>query len=500
MRRAPSPEKMPARGSQSVYFMDYGITSVGAYIPRYRLARASIAAAHRWMAPSLAGAAKGYRAFCAWDEDAVTMAVEAGRDCLRGADAKAITSLVVASTTLPYADLQNSTIVASALALPEVLSTADATGSARAATTALISMFETARDGAMLIASERPRAKPASTQEMSYGAGAAAVALGHEGVIARPLGHASISAYFIDHFRASDVDHDYFWEERWIRDEGYAKIVPGVVKSALAKAGVGMSDINHLVMASPIRGAAQPVAKSIGFAGKIADALDAECGYAGAAHGLLMLARVLEDAKAGERILLIGFGQGADALILEATGKSPASPGWRGVSASLVDKYPTEDYLRMLSFQGEIGLEWGMRSEKTGKVALTEAYRSSRQLASFQAGECRACGTVQFPQLAYCVNDACKAPASQFDQVSLRDAPAKILTYTADWLSYHPAPPLFVGFVQFENGARLLMETVDAPSSAVDVGVPLRMVFRIKERDNIRGFNRYFWKATPIQL
>jgi uncharacterized OB-fold protein len=107
---------------------------------------------------------------------------------------------------------------------------------------------------------------------------------------------------------------------------------------------------------------------------------------------------------------------------------------------------------------------------------------------------------VQFPQLAYCVNPACTAPASQFEAVSLVDEPAKILTFTADWLTYHPAPPLYVGFVQFDNGARLLMETVDAPPNAVDVGVSLRMVFRIKERDNMRGFNRYFWKATPINL
>jgi 3-hydroxy-3-methylglutaryl CoA synthase len=480
--------------------MEYGITSVGAYIPRYRLSRPAIAAAHRWMAPSLAAAAKGHRAFCAWDEDAITMAVEAGRDCLRGVDANAMSALVVASTTLPYADLQNASIVASALQLSDATRTSDATGSARAATSAMIAMFETARDGAMLIASDKPRAKPASAQELSYGAGAAALAFGRGEILAALRGYASVLSPFIDHFRAADGDHDYFWEERWIRDEGYAKIVPQAVARALDKAGSRIADIAHFVMASPVRGAAQPVAKLLGFGGRIADALDADCGYAGAAHSLLMLARVLEDAKAGERILVVGFGQGADALVLQATGVSPARPGWRGVSGALADKYPTEDYLRMLSFYGEIALEWGMRTEKTGKAALTEAYRSSSQLAAFQAGKCRACGTVQFPQLAYCVNDACKAPASQFDQVSLADAPAKILTYTADWLSYHPAPPLYVGFVQFDNGARLLMETVDAPSSAVDVGAPLRMVFRIKERDNIRGFNRYFWKATPITL
>jgi 3-hydroxy-3-methylglutaryl CoA synthase len=480
--------------------MEYGITSIGAYVPRYRLSRPAIAAAHRWMAPSLAGAAKGNRAFCSWDEDAVTMAVEAARDCLRGMDAGKIGSLTLASTSLPYADLQNSVIVAGALGLGEAVSTADAVGSQRAATSALVGACEAKREGALLIASDKPHAKPASVQELSYGAGAAAVTLGREGMVARWLGHASLSAYFVDHFRAADQPYDYFWEERWIRDEGYGKLVPKAVNAALAKAGLAISDIAYFVMPSLIRGGAQPVAKALGFAGKIADALDAECGYAGAAHGLLMLARVLEEARAGQRILMVGFGQGVDAIVLEATGLKREGRAPRGVSAWLADKYVTEDYLRMLSFYGDIQLEWGMRAEKTGKAALTDAYRNAHQLSAFTAGRCRACGTVQFPQLAYCVKPGCNAPASQFEAVSLADEPAKILTFTADWLSYHPAPPLYVGFVQFDNGARLLMETVDAPPGAVDVGVPLRMAFRIKERDSVRGFNRYFWKATPINL
>lgn len=480
--------------------MEYGITSIGAYVPRYRLARTAIAAAHRWMARSPAGAAKGNRAFCSWDEDAITMAVEAARDCLRGIDASRVSSLTLASTTLPYADLQNSVIVAGALGLGDSVSTADASGSQRAATSALVSAFEGRRDGVLLVAADKPHAKPASAQELYYGAGAAAVTLGNEGVVARSLGHASVSAYFVDHFRGAGQDYDYFWEERWIRDEGYGKLVPKAVNAALAKAGVKISDIAHFVMPSLIRGGAQPVAKSLGFAGKIADGLDVECGYAGAAQGLLMLARVLEEAKAGERILMVGFGQGADAIVLEATGLKREGSAPRGVSAWLADKYVTDDYLRMLSFYGDVELEWGMRAEKASKAALTEAYRNAHQLSAFNAGRCRACGTVQFPQLAYCVNPACTAPASQFEAVSLVDEPAKILTFTADWLTYHPAPPLYVGFVQFDNGARLLMETVDAPPNAVDVGVSLRMVFRIKERDNMRGFNRYFWKATPINL
>jgi len=38
---------------------------------------------------------------------------------------------------------------------------------------------------------------------------------------------------------------------------------------------------------------------------------------------------------------------------------------------------------------------------------------------------------------------------------------------------------------------------VDADPETLAVGLPLRMVFRIKERDGLRHYDRYFWKAAP---
>ena len=109
--------------------MAVGITGFGAYLPRLRLERAAIAAAHRWMAPSLKGAAKGNRAFCSWDEDVVTMAVEAARECLTGQDRAGVQALHLASTSFPYADLSNAVIVASALGLGPDVQTSNAAGS-----------------------------------------------------------------------------------------------------------------------------------------------------------------------------------------------------------------------------------------------------------------------------------------------------------------------------------------------------------------------------------
>ena len=475
-----------------------GITGFGAYIPRLRIERAIIADAHRWALPGLRAQAKGSRAFASWDEDAITMAVEAARDTLSvgGAEgAGGIGALRLASTTMPYADLQNAAIVAAALGAPNETASSDATGSQRAGTSMLLQALRS-MEASLVIAADAPKAKPGSSQELSFGAGAAAFTVGCQGVIARLLGAATVTEVFADHFRATGATSDYVWEERWVRDVGYARIVPGAIEAALADAGIGLSDVQHFVMPSYLRGAAEGVAKSLRFAGNVASALDDGMGYAGAAHALLMLAHTLEQAKPGERILLVGFGQGADAMVFEATDAITAAKPARGVSGALADGLATDSYLRMLSFQDGIDLEWGMRAEKSGKTPLTEQYRSAGQMDSFVAGKCGDCGTIQFPQLQFCVN--CHAPAAQFMGVSLMDQPARVLTSTADWLSYHPAPPLHVGFVQFDNGARVLMEVVDVGQAGVTEGQALRIVYRIKEIDRQRGYKRYFWKSTPI--
>lgn len=478
--------------------MAYGITGFGAYVPRLRIERATIAAAHAWMNPSLKAGSQGERAFCSWDEDVVTMAVEAARDCLVGRARDTIASIALASTTFPYADLSNVVIVASALGLGKVVQTTNAAGSQRAGTTALIQALNAREGDALIVASEKPRTLPASVAEMQTGAGAAAVTTGSDGVIATLLAATSRQIHFVDRFRSSDQSSDYVWEERWIRDEGYGKLVPDAVKAALAAADVAASEVQHLILPAPVRGIAATIGRSIGFTGAIAGTFETATGYCGVAHGFLMLAETLAVAKPGDRILFVGFGQGVDVLLFEATESCGQQAASRGVAGAVADKIVTRDYLRMLSFYDQIALDWGMRGEKTGKAALTEQYRVSDQLDTLTGGKCAVCGTVQFPVLAYCVKPDCNAPSAQFVPTSLADEPATIFTVTSDWLSYHPAPPLAVGFVAFANHARLLMEIVDAAPEQLETGTPLRMVYRIKERDKARGFNRYFWKATPV--
>lgn len=479
--------------------MTYGITALGAYIPRLRIERAAIAAAHRWMNPSLKSGGRGERAFCSWDEDSITMAVEAVRDAVPMRARSSIAKLTLASTTFPYADLSPGVIVASALALPHELLVANAGGSQRAGTTALLDAFQGSAP-AIVVASERPDPKPASVAELSSGAGAAAFVFGSEDVAVELLGAASSAHHFVDRFRAAGQAGDYAWEERWVRDQGYNELVPPTVKAALADAGLSADNLDFLVMPSPLRGVSEGIGKQIGFEGENAGTFEGAVGYCGCAQPLLQLAEVLEKATSGQTVLVVGFGQGVDAMVLRATDRiADISPG-RGLSKAVADGLSTSDYLRMLSFYDRIGLDWGMRGEKEGKAALTEHARSADQVDSFTGGKCTVCGTVQFPVLAYCVNPECRAPSKDLEPYSLADEIGQIFTITSDWLSYHPAPPLAVGFVQFASGARLLMEVVDARPAQITEGTSLRMVFRIKERDRTRGYNRYFWKATPVTV
>jgi len=473
---------------------DISISSYGVYIPSNRMERSAIAEAHRWAVPSLNGLAKGQKAFCNWDEDSITMAVEAARGCLKGATGS-VGSVVFASTTPVYSDLQNASIVANAVGLDKV-STLDATGSLRSGISSLINAFErAAASDTLVLASDNRLGQPASTQEMEYGSGAVALTVSKEGGIANYLGSESEAVAFVDHFRAPDKPFDYFWEARWIRDEGYMKIVPPVVTRLLDKAGVTAADIKHFVINATTGGAEAAVARKLGIAkDAIVGNLFAQCGDTGAAHPLIMLASALEKAAPGDLILVVGFGAGCDAVLLRATEQVSQYKAAASVANALAAGRSDTHYMRLLSFTGQIDLDWGMRSEGDQKTALTESYRSNDMLSPFVGGKCQDCGQIQFPIMPMCVNCA---STKSVDQVPLADAPAKIMTCTEDWLQYYPAPPLSFGLVQFDNGARVMMEFANITKEQLVVGMPLRMVFRIKERDDKRGYSRYFWKATP---
>ncbi len=479
-----------------------GITAFGGYVPKRRLQRQAIVDAHVWADPSLANKGRGERAMANWDEDAVTMAVEAARACLHGG-AQEPGAIYFASTSAPFADRQNAGIVSTALSLPESIASLDIGASQKAGTSALLQAVGAVQGGlyesALVVAGEKRRSKAASAGELAYGDGAAALTLGHEGVLVEFVSAQSATVDFIDHFRSATETYDYAWEERWIRDEGLAKIVPPCVAGALAKAGLEAGDVDHFIMPSTIGRAVAGIAKKLGIApAAIADNLYAVMGESGAAHPLVMLLHSLQTkAKRGEILLLVGFGQGCDAIVLRSTAALADYRSAQGVADALARRQPEENYQKFLAFNDLIRLEKGMRAEADDyKTALSVTYRKRDMLLGLVGGRCTQCGAMQFPRTDICVNPQCHAKGAQ-EPCSFRDQPAKILTWSADYLAYTADPPSHYGMVAFDEGGRFMTDFTDAVVGGIEVGMPVRMVFRIKSVDRRRGFVRYFWKATP---
>ena len=479
-----------------------GITSYGAYIPRLRLDRMSIFQAMGWFAPAIMVVAQGERSMCNWDEDAITMAVAAARDCLKGMDKTNLDALYLASTTLPFADRQNAGIVSAALNLRDEFVTADFTASQKVATTALITALESVSSGEkhniLVAASDRRETKTAYFYEMWFGDGAAALMVGDTDVIAEYKGSYSLSADFVDHYRGADRKYDYVWEERWTRDAGYGTFIPQVVKGLFDKLGLTMNDVDKLVFPCFFKADHAKIARGLGAGpDKLVDNMHDVCGETGAAHSLMMFIAALEQAKPGDRILVCGFGQGANALLFEVIENIARLPGRNGVAGSLANKKSITNYHKWLKFRDLIKTEMGIRAEAPTQTATTVLWRKNKMILALVGGRCRECGTPQFPKSDVCVNPACGAFYSQ-DDYEFADVPAKVKTFTGDMLAVSVDPPAIYGIVQFEGGGRLIADFTDCELDDIKVGLPVRLEFKCKGVDRERGFVNYFWKAVPV--
>ncbi|RJF86482.1 hydroxymethylglutaryl-CoA synthase family protein [Oleomonas cavernae] len=482
-----------------------GIVEYGGYIPRLRLDRRAVAEANAWYAPNLSGKARGSRAMANWDEDSLTMAVAAARDCLGTAEDRGhVAAVFLASCTLPFTERLNAGVLCEALTLAPATDALEFGGSQRAGLSALIQGLVRARaDGGkvLVIGADNRKAQAASGQELDYGDGAGALLVGGDKVLASFLGAGTVTVDFVDHFRQAGRETDYAWEERWIRDEGISKLVPQAVAAALAQAGVAAGDVDHFIFPSSFKKMDEQVANRCGIPTEaVVDALLDRIGDTGTGHALLLLAHVLESAKPGQVIVAAQFGSGAQAVVFRVTEEIASFRPAKGVSAWLARGVAERNYTKFLSFKGQLALERGMRGEQDRKTALTTAYRHRAAILGLVGGRCQETGRVHFPPSRFAHGQGQGQPL-QDTQVPYKMAERQgtVLSWSAEYLSFHRAPPHTYGQVDFDGGGRILMEFTDVAKGDIEAGTKVEMVFRIKDIDDLRGYTRYFWKAVPVR-
>ncbi|HIH77339.1 MAG TPA: hydroxymethylglutaryl-CoA synthase family protein [Halobacteria archaeon] len=476
-----------------------GIVSYGSYIPLYRIDRTNIYMAMGWLNP--ASMLPGEKAAASYDEDSVTMAVNAGIDCLTGFKRESITGLYFATTTPPFLERQNSGIISTALDLSSAVRTEDFTNSIKSGTSALISAYDSIEagtsDNILVCSSDCRLGKPGGYLEEMYGDSAASLLIGKKDEIAEIKGNFSISYDFVDHWRAKKDKYNRNWEDRWIRDEGYGKFITELIFGLLRKYDLKPDDFSKVCYPCMYERAHTSIGTKMGFGlEQIQGPLFTDIGNIGTPYPLLILISALEEAKPGDRILLASYGNGGDAVYFEVTDDIDNIKSRRkGVKKMVESKQMIDTYEKYAVFKDLLEIDKGGRGEEAF-TSLSTLWRERKAVLGLVGSKCKQCGTPQFPPQKVCVK--CGA-VDKTEEYRFSDKKGTIFTYTGDNLTFTPNPPAIYGFVDFNDGGRYMFDFTDCELDSLKVGMPVEMSFRRKYADENRGIYGYFWKAVPIR-
>jgi hydroxymethylglutaryl-CoA synthase len=469
-----------------------GIKSFGAYVPWLRLSRELIA--RGWGIPG----APGTLAVANFDEDSVTMAVEAALGCLAGFDPASLGGVYFASTTAPYAEKSLATLIATVLDAPPPVFTADFATSLRASTSALEAALDAVAcgkaDNVMVTSGETRVGEPVTSWEQTLGDGAGAVLVGEgDGVIAEYLGAVAVKDEIMLTWRREEHDHvvrDY--NPRMAQSFGYEKAMVKAIKAAMEKFGLTPDTIARAVYTAPEFRSHGRITAKCGFdaaSGQVQDALFAFVGGTGAAQPLMMLAGALESGlKEGDIILLAHYADGADVLVFKVTAAIDALPARRALSAYLAARQPLESYARFMRYKGLTGI---LPYDDFGSPI--QMWRDLSQVYPLHGVKCNQCGMVRFPIDRVCAR--CKARDDNTELALVKRG--KVFSFIHDNLYASPEPPTTLTIVDLDEGGRVFLQMTDRNVDEVEVDMEVDLTFRKIHDGN--DINNYFWKCRPAR-
>ena len=298
-----------------------GIAGWGTYIPRFRISTREIA---RVWGDDPLRIRDLYlieeKSVEFYDEDAVTMAVNAARTALRRAeiDPEHIDAVFVGTESKPYAVKPIASIITAALGLRLNVQSFDAEFACKAASDLIICMYgllaaRRVRAG-IVVGSDASQGEPGEHLDYSASAGAVAFVLSSD--------KDKICAVIEDFYSCSSDTPD-FWRrdgcpypvhgEGFTGEPAYFRHIVEAARGLMQKLGLKPQDFDYAVFHQPNTRFPLRVASVLGFPvdkvrpGIVVNAV----GNTYNASALLGLAKVLDVAKPGSRILVVTYGSGA---------------------------------------------------------------------------------------------------------------------------------------------------------------------------------------------
>lgn len=306
-----------------------GIVSYGSYVPRYRIRVADIARAWKKDADevsrSLGLTDKSVPGF---DEDAVTIAIEAATSCLSGFSGNRddVDVLFVGSESHPYAVNPTSTIVGELLGIGNSYLAVDMEFACKAGTAAMQAIAGLIAAGhaknGIAIGTDTAQGRPHDFLEYTAAAGGAAFLLGSNQLVARLLADTSYSSDTPDFWRRDGMRYPSH-AGRFTGEPAYYTHVMGAAKRMLEMTNTKASDYDYCIFHMPNGKFPREVAKRLGFTTEqLAPSLLVDAiGNSYSATTMLALAAVLDIAKPDQKIFMVSYGSGAgsDAFVWRTT-------------------------------------------------------------------------------------------------------------------------------------------------------------------------------------
>jgi hydroxymethylglutaryl-CoA synthase len=334
----------------------------GAYIPRYRLPGTEIS--RIWTANSEQSPIQE-KAVPGLDEDTATMSIEAARNALARAriDPREIRAVWIGSESHPYAVKPTGTIVAEAIGATPATQAADWQFACKAGTEAVQAGIGFVGSGmaryVLAIGMDTAQGRPGDALEYTAGAGGAAYILGPAdecaALIQRSLSFVSDTTDFWRRPGSHYPRH----AERFSGDPGYFGHVIPAAEEMMAVMDSQPADYDFVVIHQPNVKFPVRAMNTLGFrreqwqtgllVGRIGNT------YAGSA--MVGLTAILDQARPGQRILLVSYGSGAgsDAFDLMVT---------EGI-LDIQDRAPhTEEYIRR-----RVAIDYAQYARLRGKLA-----------------------------------------------------------------------------------------------------------------------------------
>lgn len=342
-----------------------GIVSFGGYLPKYRIAVDEIAQAHQKDGQKISQSlGVQEKAVANFDEDTITMAVEAAKIALSRAqiEPQKIGAVFIGSESHPYAVKPSSTVVAEALGIGSEYLTADLEFACKAAIAGLQIVAGFLESGlidyGLVIGADKAQSKKGDPLEYTAASGAAAFILGRK----RKEFLATLEA-----FTSYTSDTPDFWRRdgqdypshagRFTGEVAYFHHVLQSTKTFLKNFKRRISQYQHVILHSPNQKFPLRAAQKLGVTKKQLKTglIVAQIGNPYSATCPLSLCRVLEKAKPKQRILLTSYGSGAGSDTLSFQTTSHLTKKRNGPKTDdFIKEKKMINYLEYLQKMGEI--------------------------------------------------------------------------------------------------------------------------------------------------